>query len=128
MRLPMIMSALLFCSLSLQSCILVAAGAIAGAAYGAVSYSNNEATMEVTQDFTKVFAAAKKALRKLQFQVDDTQVATATEGTLKSSDVTVDVERLPGNTTRVRAKVGTFATADNERRAKLILEEIKLAL
>jgi hypothetical protein len=40
----------------------------------------------------------------------------------------VRVERQPGGTTRVRARVGTFYTSDNERRAKLILEEIKKLL
>ena len=128
MRFPV--TASLFCvlSLSLQSCVLVAAGAVAGAAYGAVSYNNNEATMEVSNDLPKVFAAAKKALRKLSFPVDDTQVASPTEGTLKAGDAKVIVERQPGGSTRVRSIVGTFDTADNERRAKLILEEIKAAL
>ena len=114
--------------LALEGCALFAVAAVGAAAFGVVSYANNEATMEVQTDLPSVFAASKKALHTLSFPVDDTQVATPTEGTLKAGDARVRVERLPGGTTRVRASVGTFDTKDNERRAKLILEEIKKQL
>lgn len=112
----------------ISGCVVAAAAAVGAATFGVISYCENEATMDVPQDLPTVFAAAKKALHNLSFPVDDKQTATATEGRLEAADAHVRVERQPGGTTRVRARVGTFDTSDNQRRAKLILEEIKKLL
>ena len=114
--------------LPLPACVVAAAAAVGAATWGAISYYQNEASMDVPQDLPTVFAAAKKALHNLSFPVDDKQTANATEGKLDAGDAHVRVEKQPGGTTRVRARVGTFDTNDNERRAKLILEEIKKLL
>ncbi|MGE3171362.1 MAG: DUF3568 family protein [Planctomycetota bacterium] len=110
---------------ALPGCIVAAAAAVGAAAYGAISYHDNEATMDVKQDLPTVYAAARASLRDLGFPVDDRRQPGATEGTLHAGDAKVVVERHPGDVTRVRARVGTFDTDDNRRRARLILEAIK---
>lgn len=113
--------------LSLPGCI-VAAAAVGAAAYGAISYHENEAWLDVQQDLPTVWAASKRALRAQAFPVDDTAMPSTTEGTLRAGDAKVAIERHPGNRTRIRASVGTFDTDDNERRAKLLLEAIQKEL
>lgn len=112
----------------LGSCLVVAAAAVGAAAFGAISYHENEAQMDVEQDVPTVFAAAKAALRELAFPVDDAEQPGATGGTLKAGEARVLVERHPGGRTRVRVSVGTFRTDDNLRRAGLVLEATKKRL
>jgi len=113
--------------LALPSCI-VAAAAVGAGAYGVISHRHNESTMDVPQELPVVFAAAKRALRAHSFPVNDAATVGATEGTLYAGEAIVVVRRLPGNITSVRASVGTFDTDDNERRARLLLEEIQKLL
>src|SRR5262249_34115208 len=114
--------------LSCAGCFVAAAAAGAGVVYGAISYQQNEATMDVQQDLPTVWAASKAALRELGYTVDDSQKPGATEGTLRAGEAKVVVERQPGNVTRVRVRVGTFDTDDNKRHAALILEATKKRL
>jgi len=126
---PGVCAAILACLLLPSAgCIVAAAAAAGSVVYGAISYHQNEATMDVQNDLPTVFAACKAALRELAFPVDDTQQPGATEGTLYAGEAKVVVERQPGNLTRVRVRVGTFDTDDNKRRAGLILEATKKRL
>ncbi len=114
--------------LPLSSCIVVAAAAVGAATFGAISWNENEAQMDFQRDFDATWQATKAALRELAFPVDDTQLPGKTEGTLHAGDATATVEMHPGNTTRVRVRVGTFESDDNKRRAQLILESLKKRL
>lgn len=112
----------------LPSCIVVAAGAVAAATYGAISYHENEAVMNVKQDLKTCFDRCRDAMHELNFPVDATQQPPgdgATEVTLTGGDAKVVLERHPGEVTRIRARVGTFDTKDNQRRAGLLLEKIR---
>lgn len=112
----------------LTSCIVVAAGAVAAAAYGAISYHENEAVMNAKQDLRTTFLASREAMNELNFPVDATQKEPgdgSTEVTLTGGDAKVVLERHPGEVTRIRARVGTFDTEDNRRRAGLLLEKIR---
>jgi hypothetical protein len=116
------------CCLPLLGCPVVAVAAVGAATYGVISWHGNEAQMDFQAELPKVWDASKTALRALAFPVDDTQQHTVTEGTLTAGEAKLIVERQPGNVTRVRARVGTFDTDDNKRRAQLILEEIQKRL
>ena len=48
----------------------------------------------------------------------------ATDAVLEVEDVWVRVEKRFGDRSHVRIRVGTFASADNARRARLIAEEL----
>lgn len=114
--------------LPFSSCIVVAAGAVAAVAYGAVSYNGNEASATFQNDLETATAACRRAMRALSFPVDDTQQPTATECTLTGGDATVVLERHPGEVTKIRVRIGTFDTEDNRRRAGLLLEKIRTEL
>ncbi len=128
MRMTAARSGLCLLPMLLSGCIVVAAGAVGAAAYGAISHHENEARMDVPHDLSRVFTAARDALRELGFLVEDAGQPGPTEGTLKAGDAKVVVERHVGNSTRVRVMVGTFQTDDNTRRANLIVESIKRRL
>ena len=123
MRIP----TLLACTLLpvLPSCVVAAVAAVGAATYGAVSYNGNEASITVQQDLATVTAASKKAMRDLNFPVDDTQEPSVTECKLTGGEATVILERHPGEVTKIRARVGTFDTQDNKRRSGLLLEKIR---
>lgn len=109
--------------LGLSGCI--AAAAAAGvAAVGMVSYDHNEAWMDYKDSLPVTWQAMLRAMRKLGYPIVGDPQPSATEGTLEVEKTTVVVEAHPGGYVRVRVRVGTFDTADNERRAKLILQEV----
>jgi hypothetical protein len=123
MRIP----TLLACCLLpvLPSCVVAAVAAVGAATYGAVSYNGNEASITVQQDLAAVTAASKKAMRELNFPVDDTQQPGVTDCKLTGGEATVILERHPGEVTKIRVRVGTFDTQDNKRRSGLLLEKIR---
>jgi len=114
--------------LVLPSCVVAAVAAVGAATYGAVSYSGNEASTTVQQDLQTVTVAVKKAMRDLNFPVDDTQQPGVTECTLTGGEAKVVLERHPGEVTKIRCRVGTFDTEDNRRRSALLLEKIRANL
>jgi len=121
---------LLFClSLTLPAggCIL-AAVAVGAAAFGVVSYHENESWMDYHSDMAQVWTATVAAMREQGLPVAGDPKPNATDGTLQSGEARVIVESQPGNFTRVRAAIGTFDTADNKRKAGLLLEAIKAKL
>lgn len=122
---PLLATSLL---LVLPSCIVAAVAAVGAATYGAVSYNGNEASVSVQKDLASATDAAKKAMRELNFPVDDTQQPGATECTLTGGEAKVILERHPGEVTKIRVRVGTFDTEDNKRRSGLLLEKIRAHL
>lgn len=110
--------------LSTSGCFVAAAAVVGAAAAGAVSYDNNEAWMDFKDTLPVTWGATVRAMRKLGYPVVGDPPCGGTEGRLDFEKTTVLVESLPGGYVRVHARVGTFDTADNERRSKLILEEV----
>lgn len=124
-RLPSIVAFLLLLPIVVPSsgCFVAAAAVVGAAAAGAVSYDNNEAWMDVKDTLQVTWAATVRAMRKLGYPLAGDPQCGGTEGRIEIDKTSVVVEALPGGYVRVHARVGTFDTADNERRAKLILEE-----
>ena len=97
---------------------------IGAAAAGAVSYDHNEASMDFKATLTETWQATVRAMRHLGYKIEGDPMPGATDGTIAVDKTKVVVELHPGGYVRVRASVGTFDTDDNERRAKLIIEEV----
>lgn len=112
----------------LPSCIVVAAAAVAGATYGVIKYTENGAEADFEADLEATFAATAQAMRALGYPVAADPKPGATEGRIEINDAAVHVGRQPGGFTRVTVKIGTFDTEDHERRARLVLEEVKKRL
>lgn len=110
--------------LPMSSCI-VAAVAAGAAAYGAISYHENEAWMDFHTELQPVWQAALESLQEHGYAPLPGQQPGPTGGEIRAGDAYAKVERHPGGFTRVRARVGNFDTADNRRLAGLILEGIK---
>ncbi|MBM4062280.1 MAG: hypothetical protein FJ265_14460 [Planctomycetes bacterium] len=117
-------AALLPFLLAVPGCVLAAAAVVGAAAVGAVSYENNEAWMDFRDSLPVTWAATVRGMRQLGHVIPGDPQPGATEGRLEVDQARVVVEAHPGGFVRVRARVGTFDTKDNERRAKLILEEV----
>ena len=110
-------------AMGLSSCI--AAVAVAGA--GGVAYWVH-AKNQVTGEFRASFEATWEAtLAELEAQGLGSPTGVekgVTEGTLSSDGWTVRVERIAGDRTQVRVRIGTFDSNDHERRSQLLLEGI----
>jgi hypothetical protein len=110
-------------SLLLPGCFAVVVGA---GVFGAVSYTNNEAWADCHADMQPVWEAALAALKDQGYPITGTPAPGPTEGTLTAGDARIIVEKHPGDFVRVRVRVGTFDTSDNERKARLLLDAIRL--
>ena len=107
---------------TLQGCVAaVAAAAVAGVGY--VQYERNELTYELPLPFERAHEAAVSALNELGYARERVEEITSTESVLEVDDVWVRVEQLPAGESRLRVRVGTFHTADHQRRARLVVEE-----
>ncbi|MBL8896151.1 MAG: DUF3568 family protein [Planctomycetes bacterium] len=126
MKLFAVACAVLPCALA--SCIVVAAAAVAGATYGVIKYTENGAEADFDAELEATFAATVQAMRALDYPVAEDLKPGTTEGRIKVNDADVHVGRQPGGFTRVTVTIGTFDTEDHERRARLILEEVKKRL
>lgn len=119
------LSALLLAVALAPSCVAVAAAGVGAAAtYGIISYQNNEAVRDFDKRPELVWQAALHALKAQDYELEGTPELGPTEGVVESGGTRVTVERLPGDTTRLRVRVGTFETDQNRRLAKLLVEEI----
>lgn len=105
-------------------CVVVAAAAVGAAAVGVVSYDHNEAWMDFKDTMPVTWAATLRALRAQGYVVPGEPQPGPIDGIVESGAAKVVVEAHPGGYVRVRVRVGTFDTADNERRAKLLLQEV----
>lgn len=109
----------------LPGCVVVALGvAVAGAA-GVVLYAENEAVMKYSKSLDETWDATLASLREFGHDVDMSRRPNATEGRIDAGDTVVRVERIPGQMTQVRVRVGTFRSEDNKRRASLLLERVR---
>ncbi len=108
--------------LAAPGCVAVAVGA--AAVYGAIKYSNNEATQDYQVDLDTVWQATIESMSDLGYDVSKDAQHGPTEGVIERDDAWVKVEQHAGGMTRVRVRVGTFETDDHKRRARLILEGI----
>ncbi len=109
-----------------SGCVAVAAGAIATVGY--IKYDKNEAFGDYEKSFDDVWDASYGALSELDYEVLSTDKESPSEGRMTTEDIKLRVERHPGQLTRVRVRVGTFATEDHRRRAALVLERIRAKL
>jgi hypothetical protein len=102
-------------------CVAVAAAGIVGV--GLVQFQRNEVARDFSVDLECAWQATLEGLRKLAI-VPERTVLTGTEGEVEREDLRVFVERHPRGFTRVRIRVGAFRSADNRRRAEVLLQEI----
>jgi hypothetical protein len=114
--------------LVLPGCIFAAAAAVAAVAVGVVSYENNEAWMDYKGTLDQLWNATLQAMRKQGYVVPGDPKPNATEGTIEAGETRVVVETHAGGYVRVRVRVGTFTSEDNERKAKLLIEEVTAQL
>ena len=114
--------------LGLSGCLFAAVAAGAAVAVGVVAYENNEAYMDYKGTLDQLWTATLQAMRKLGYVIPGEPKPGATEGTIESADTKVVVETHSGGYVRVRVRVGTFTSSDNERKAKLLIEEVTAQL
>lgn len=108
-----------------SGCVAVAAAGVVGV--GVVQYHRNEASQDFSSPLETTWQAALDGLRRLKITPEES-VLGVTEGHLTEGGLHVLIERHPEGFTRVRVRVNTFRTADNQRRARLVLQEIESAL
>lgn len=106
-------------------CVAVAAAGLVGV--GVVQYERNEAEQDFALGLEETWKATLEGLRRLEIEPAESHIG-ATEGRIRHEGMVVLVERHPEGFTRVRVRVNTFHTADNERRALLLLQEIERAV
>jgi hypothetical protein len=92
--------------------------------FGLRSYAANESRRDVRVPLGEAWMAALDALGETGFVVSEASECGSTEGRVRAGDAVVVAERHPGGFTRVRVRIGTFATEDHRRRAALILEAL----
>lgn len=119
---PLALLLLMVLAGSTTGCVALAVGAGVGA--GAYSHAENEVVREFDATLDQSWRASIAALNALGHPVDTGATHGPTEGELDVDDVTVRVERIPEDHTRVRVRAGVFKTDDNIRRARLVMEEI----
>jgi hypothetical protein len=98
---------------------LLGAGAAAGA--GTYAYVQGEASQTYPGGFDQVWNASLNAVRDMNFEVVDTK-RDALGGEIKArrpvgnDDVTVKVESVGSDSTRVKIRVGVFGDEEESRR------------
>ncbi len=107
-------------------CVAVVA---AGAAYGYVKYDRNEASQEFETSIESAWSASIEALEASGYIVEPT-VARDLTSEADSAKVEGDgywlrVEKHIENRVRVRVRIGTFESKENERKSALLLEAIR---
>ncbi len=108
-----------------SGCIAIAAaGAGAAATYGFVSYKNNVSSTEFDRPLALTFKATLHGLSAQDYEIQGEPELGPKGAEIVAGSATVWVERMVGDTTRVRVRVGTFDSDDNRRLGRLLLEEI----
>jgi hypothetical protein len=105
-----------------SGCVAVAAAGLVGV--GVVQYERNEAEQDFPTNLECTWRATLEALQRLEIEPEES-LLEATEGRVHKEGLQVVVEQHPDGFTRVRVRVNTFHSADNERRAQLLLQEIE---
>ncbi|MHC5064846.1 MAG: DUF3568 family protein [Planctomycetota bacterium] len=115
--------------LPLPGCLVAAlAVGAAAATVGTISYTRNGAQEDFREDLDEVWAACITAAQAEGYEVEDDLAHGPSEGKIRSGELTIRVERHPGDFTRVLVRVGTFETSEHERKATLILERVEAEL
>ncbi len=104
---------------------LAAVVAGVGAVLALKLYAENEIARDFRVPITAASAAAFDALDETGFADGSPSRRGVTERVISGREASVRVEQHPGAVTRVRIRVGLVATADNRRRAALVLERIE---
>lgn len=107
-----------------SGCVAAAVAVGAAGAYGVIKYSENEAYQDFKSPLPDTWKATVAAMQENGYPVSDAAQPGEKEGMLDVNDAIVHVETIPGDMTRVRVRIGTFATDDHKRRASLILEAV----
>ena len=121
-------AALAAVAVSVPGCVVAAAAAAAAGVFGTVQYFANEATEDYRADVDAVRAAALAVLAEQGYGAAPRVTTDATRAEIEVGDVSIKIERQPGEFTRARVRVGTFDTDEHKRRAGLILEGIRKKL
>jgi len=108
----------------LQGCLAVVGAAAVGVGY--YQYDNNEVSRDFKYDLGDTWKATLAALRESGVEVSTDLEHAATEGVidLETQDLWVKVESHAEGFTRVRVRIGTFATQEHHRRSELLLDSI----
>ncbi len=107
-----------------SSCIVVAAGVGAAATYGYISHTNNVSSREFDARPDLTWKAVLHGMKAQDYQVEGSPQLGPVDGVAIAGDTVVTVERVPGGTSRVKVKVGTFESEQHERLARLLIQEI----
>jgi hypothetical protein len=105
-------------------CLATAIAVGAGAAFGIVMYSENEAYRDFHAGLDEAWNRTLISMRELGYPVQEGIPHGPTEGKIVVNDATVHVTTESGGFTRIRVRIGTFLSDDNRRRATLLLEKI----
>lgn len=113
-------------ALYLQGCMLVAVGAAAG---GTVAYVKGDLEATESKDLDTVYAASKKALAQLQYNVtkDSKDALQAVIVTRDAADkkTKIKLTKVTDNSTKISIRVGTFG---DKTKSNLIYQKIHDAL
>jgi hypothetical protein len=109
----------------LSSCVAMATAGVVGVAV--VQYQRNEAEQDFPNSLEESWEAALEGLKRLELEPEVTELGS-TEGRIESEELRILLERHVEGFTRVRVRVGAFHSEDHERRARIVLQEISIAL
>ncbi len=105
-------------------CVAVVAAAAAATTVGYIKWEANQASRDFEHGFANTWKASLKGLEAVGYTIPAGTIPTRTEGTVKSGTARVEVALYPEGFTRVRVSVGTFDTAENRRKAGLIMKAV----
>jgi hypothetical protein len=105
---------------------VVAAGAAGGLA--AAKIAGNQVTRDYPVPLRTAYEATLSALPALGYPAPKASTLGPSEARVEAGDAAVAMATFPGGTTRVAVRVGTFESADHERRAALIHERLAARL
>ena len=105
---------------------IVAAGAAGG--FAAAKHVRNQQVRAYRSSLRQAYDATLVVLPELGYPVTGRPTLGPTEANVQAGDARVALASFPNGTTRVAVSVGTFESADNRRRAALILERLDTRL
>ena len=110
-------------SLAASGCLAAAAGAAVGA--GTYAYVRGDLEATLASPLDEVWGATLEAVRDLGFavreQAQDQLSARLVAAQVRGGDVSIRLERVGENATKVNIRVGTFG---DEATSRLVLREI----
>ena len=126
MRLVQIVVAVLL-PVVLSGCLALAVGAAGGVGY--YKYRENEVHRDFKASPQETWKVTLRSLERVGYPAPRIKWHQAADGgEIEDDDLWVKVEARANDYTRVRIRVGTFETEENQRKAALLLERIDEAL